>query len=82
MILVSMYVEGEKLFIEVKHRTIYQVEKKFATKKNQKFNNFLLFSHLFISVIKLGCKELYESVRSEKLVPKTSEIPVNYIEGK
>lgn len=82
MILVSVYIKEEKLFIEVKHRIIYQVEKEFQNKKNQSYRNILLFTHLFVSIIKLGFKELREVVKSEKRTPKISEIPVNYIEGK
>ncbi|MDP3150482.1 MAG: hypothetical protein Q8N83_15270 [Ignavibacteria bacterium] len=82
MILVSIYINEEKLFIEVKHKTVYQVEKVFLSKKNQTYRNALLFTHLFVSIIKLGLKELVEVFKTVKQQPKISEIPINYIEGK
>lgn len=82
MILVSVYIKEEKLFIEVKHKKIYQVEKVFPEKKNQSSKNVLLFTYLFISIVKLGVKELIELVKIEKRSSKIREIPVSYIEGK
>lgn len=82
MILVSIYIKEEKLFIEVKHKKIYQVEKAFHAKKDQNPGNVFLFAHLFVSIFKLGIKELFEFVKPVKHSTKIPEIPVSYIEGK
>ncbi|MCK9211168.1 MAG: hypothetical protein M0P61_10065 [Ignavibacteriaceae bacterium] len=82
MIVVSIYVKEEKLFIQVKHKIVYQVEKEFLNKKNQHFRSLLLFTHLFVSIIKLGFKELFQLRKTGKLVSEISAVPVNYIEEK
>ncbi|OGV91789.1 MAG: hypothetical protein A3J88_01470 [Melioribacter sp. RIFOXYB12_FULL_38_5] len=82
MILVSIYIKEEKLFIEVKHKKIYQVEKEFHVKKDQNPSNVFLFTQLFVSIIKLGAKELFEFVKPVKRSTKIPQIPVSYIEGK
>jgi len=82
MILVSVYIKEEKLFIEVKHKITYQVEKEFPQKNSTNSRNILLFSHLFISIIKLGVKELLQFRKPGKLHTKISSVPANYIEGK
>lgn len=82
MILVSIYIKEEILFIQVKHKIIYQVEKEFLKKKNKSYKTILLFTHLFISIIKLGFKELFQIRKTGIPYSDISNVPVNYIEKK
>lgn len=82
MILVSIYIKEDKLFIQVKHKIIYQVEKQFQETRNKNFINLRLFTYLFVSIIKLGFRELQQRLKTPKQPTTISDMPINYIEGK
>lgn len=82
MILVSIYIKEEKLFIQVKHKIIYEVEKEFQNKRTQSFRTILLFTHLFMSVVKLGVREIFQLRKTGHLHSKIPSVSPNCIEGK
>jgi len=82
VILVSIYTIEEKLFIKVKHKNSYEVEKEFLHTNHTAYRNFRVFSHLFISVAKLMVKELFYTQKNESLAQKISEESISCIEEK